>query len=39
LLPIAQAIVGREMTFQESRMLLCVLRIPDDGRVVVERVE
>lgn len=36
LLPIAQAIVGREMESPESRALLGVLRSPGGGRVVVE---
>lgn len=36
LLPIAQAIVGREMESPESRMLLGVVRSVGGGRVVVE---
>ena len=36
LLPIAQAIVGREMDSPESRMLLGVVRSAGGGRVVVE---
>jgi hypothetical protein len=36
LLPIAQAIVGREMEAPESRMLLGILRSPGGGRVIVE---
>lgn len=36
LLPIAQAIVGREMESPESKMLLGVLRSPGGGRAVVE---
>lgn len=36
LLPIAQAIVGREMESQESKLLLNVVRNPGGGRAVVE---
>ncbi len=36
LLPIAHAIVGREMESTESRMLLAILRSPGGGRAVVE---